>query len=33
MVAHFVEAAAWSPDGKRIVSGNEDHTAHVWAIA
>ncbi len=26
-----VRAIAWSPDGRRIVSGSEDHTVQVWA--
>ncbi len=25
-----VNAVAWSPDGKRIASGSDDHTAQVW---
>lgn len=25
-----VDAVAWSPDGKRIASGSEDHTVQVW---
>jgi WD40 repeat protein len=26
----FVNSAAFSPDGKRIVSGSDDHTVRVW---
>jgi len=26
----FVEAVAWSPDGTRIASGNDDWMVHVW---
>jgi WD40 repeat protein len=26
----WVMAVAWSPDGKRIVSGSFDHTVQVW---
>jgi serine/threonine protein kinase/lipoprotein NlpI len=29
----WVDAVAWSPDGKRIASGSRDETVHVWDAA
>ena len=29
----FVFAVAWSPDGTRIASGNDDHEVHVWTVS
>jgi eukaryotic-like serine/threonine-protein kinase len=29
----FVNAAAWSPDSKRIASGSDDRTVQVWQVA
>jgi WD40 repeat protein len=28
-----VESLAWSPDGTRIASGNDDWQVHVWCPA
>jgi WD40 repeat protein len=30
---NFVEAVAWSPDGTRIASGNDDRMVHVWTVS
>jgi WD40 repeat protein len=31
--ANKIRVLAWSPDGKRIASGSDDYTAHVWDAA
>jgi WD40 repeat protein len=28
----YVKSAHFSPDGKQIVTGSEDHTARLWEI-
>ena len=28
-----VSAIAWSPDGKRVLTGSEDRTARLWDLA
>ena len=28
--SQFAWVVAWSPDGKRIASGSDDTTVHVW---
>jgi WD40 repeat protein len=29
----YVDSVAWSPDGKRLATGNYDKTAKVWDAA
>jgi len=29
---NWVNAVGWSPDGRRIASGSDDKTVHVWQI-